>query len=622
MNVFELLFFGKNLLATKETPVLDRPSKVSFEKLLDLAEKKGLENLDSTKKMLDPLSKGQTTSFHHLSKKTSITFAKTNEPEDLDVTPLSKESISTLPRSTKKTKAALKTTHSEVFPKRTKVDRNPKKADPLHQNSIGQKPRKSHFVQKSIEPAQGFTTSVEQPVQASKERKVSNPASPKKPYTYNEAVIEESLQKMQGLSAKYTKSIAEPNISKKPQKSTAAHPGGERLLDRVKFRGVEPDRQKVFPKNDTRAPARSVPAKEEPGSVKAQTSYAKFDPHSSQKKEQPIDHRMESQPVTPANPLVVETAIATKDQQIAQSPKNRASMQYALNRQSKNIETRTAPVYDESPTIGANIDRSIPTRDRSIQPAFERSKTAQAQKEHFLSDMKTLDRKMDTKKPVQTHTTAQSQPGSGSFEQPFLQTTAVGQKIAHMEAPTTRIKPVKKRSDTAKAPIKEKMAVELSTEPIAKDPGPKKMIDKEPLEKPVPLQAKEPPALHTAQPQTGTEEFDKAPTEQMGFHETPTDERFEELIDMGRSHNRVVRLQMEDTRINISYTHNRLNLTFVSPHTLMLGGEMEQFVHEVMQESGFERYRVQLKERNRTVTVESKKESGTSIRRSGVDVKV
>ncbi len=214
--------------------------------------------------------------------------------------------------------------------------------------------------------------------------------------------------------------------------------------------------------------------------------------------------------------------------------------------------------------------------------------------------------------------TSKSHPKELFIQQPFVQTQ---QPLAHM-LQTTHTAP-RKKIDTPST--KEPASLSQTfLQPLVKEV---KEIKEDispslPLEHP---QSIEPPQLKVATtPKESVAFLEEPPQKEQELTDTHSEvvsssEEFEERLQHQRIDHRVIRLQIEDTRINISYAHNRLNLTFISQQNLQMGQEIEQFVHEVMQESGFERYRVALKDREKDMKVESKREA---LRRSGVDVKV
>ncbi|SMC09285.1 hypothetical protein [Nitratiruptor tergarcus] len=86
---------------------------------------------------------------------------------------------------------------------------------------------------------------------------------------------------------------------------------------------------------------------------------------------------------------------------------------------------------------------------------------------------------------------------------------------------------------------------------------------------------------------------------------------------------RAVRIKIENTYINISMTQNRLNLHFISQSPLQLQPDLQEYVENVMKDSGYERYRVRIKDREKQTEFFSEDSSEQTKSANGsVNVKV
>lgn len=86
---------------------------------------------------------------------------------------------------------------------------------------------------------------------------------------------------------------------------------------------------------------------------------------------------------------------------------------------------------------------------------------------------------------------------------------------------------------------------------------------------------------------------------------------------------RTIQLRLDQTLINVTMHQRQLSLNFVSSHSMQLDGNIAEVVDAIMQESGYERYKVTLRDRVRRITIDSKgREAARSEARSGVNVKV
>ncbi|MRJ02213.1 MAG: hypothetical protein GXO19_04090, partial [Epsilonproteobacteria bacterium] len=102
---------------------------------------------------------------------------------------------------------------------------------------------------------------------------------------------------------------------------------------------------------------------------------------------------------------------------------------------------------------------------------------------------------------------------------------------------------------------------------------------------------------------------------------TPTHlEEFQELLE--NQPKRFLRFHLPDTRVEVQLLQNRVAMEFISDQIFQSEG-VEGYIDEVMQEHGFERYQVALKDRRKSLTVRSREEGrGGATPRGAVDVKV
>ncbi len=86
---------------------------------------------------------------------------------------------------------------------------------------------------------------------------------------------------------------------------------------------------------------------------------------------------------------------------------------------------------------------------------------------------------------------------------------------------------------------------------------------------------------------------------------------------------RTIQLRLDQTLVNVTMHQRQLSLNFVSSQSMQLDGNIAEVVDAIMQESGYERYKVTLRDRERRITIDSKgREAARSEARSGVNVKV
>ncbi len=85
---------------------------------------------------------------------------------------------------------------------------------------------------------------------------------------------------------------------------------------------------------------------------------------------------------------------------------------------------------------------------------------------------------------------------------------------------------------------------------------------------------------------------------------------------------RVLTIRLDHTQININFNANQLNLTFFSPAAFHNDGNLGEFIDEVMQQSGFDKYKVTLKDKQKRIEILSREKRRSSHPRSVIDVKV
>ncbi len=117
------------------------------------------------------------------------------------------------------------------------------------------------------------------------------------------------------------------------------------------------------------------------------------------------------------------------------------------------------------------------------------------------------------------------------------------------------------------------------------------------------------------------ESFDRS-SEEVAHTPHPQEENLFERNLSGQKHS--LRLRIEDTAIQIRLNNRQVVMEFVSQTPMHYEGDIAHFVDEVMKQSGFEKYRVSLKDREKRVHLDSGERKGkTSItKQSMIDVKV
>ena len=97
----------------------------------------------------------------------------------------------------------------------------------------------------------------------------------------------------------------------------------------------------------------------------------------------------------------------------------------------------------------------------------------------------------------------------------------------------------------------------------------------------------------------------------------------EEQHKVGEFQKRMVHIRLEHTKIQINMIANQVNLTFSSAVPFYNDGTLEGFVDEVMRQSGFEHYKVRLKDKEKQLDISSANPAKSEDKgKSRVDVKV
>ncbi len=124
--------------------------------------------------------------------------------------------------------------------------------------------------------------------------------------------------------------------------------------------------------------------------------------------------------------------------------------------------------------------------------------------------------------------------------------------------------------------------------------------------------------------QQHTHSFDSGESFEMHQVDAPTHMTDEQAFEQLRRHEvRTIQLRLDQTLVNVTMHQRQLSLNFVSSQSMQLEGNIAEVVDAIMQESGYERYKVTLRDRERRITIDSKgRDTIRSETRSGVNVKV
>ena len=114
---------------------------------------------------------------------------------------------------------------------------------------------------------------------------------------------------------------------------------------------------------------------------------------------------------------------------------------------------------------------------------------------------------------------------------------------------------------------------------------------------------------------------------QSGSGDTFLQSHESDLIDVGEQfeipRRQTLTLKLPDTTVNINWHHNHLYMHFTSSMALPLHPNIEEFITNVMQEGGYERYKVVFKDKQKRVTITSQESEKTSSQEnSSINVKV
>ncbi|BCD68391.1 hypothetical protein [Nitratiruptor sp. YY09-18] len=134
------------------------------------------------------------------------------------------------------------------------------------------------------------------------------------------------------------------------------------------------------------------------------------------------------------------------------------------------------------------------------------------------------------------------------------------------------------------------------------------------------LQTKEQSVQINAQPDVQSDFMENS--HNMAESTATTHEAPEQNHHMPQFQRQVIKLQIENTLINVQMQQNSLQMQFVSGAHMHIDAHMQEFIDEVMTQSGFDKYRIALKDREKRVVFTSSESRSTQSSRSGVDVKV
>ena len=97
----------------------------------------------------------------------------------------------------------------------------------------------------------------------------------------------------------------------------------------------------------------------------------------------------------------------------------------------------------------------------------------------------------------------------------------------------------------------------------------------------------------------------------------------DEKFNIPQTHKRMISFKLDQTLINVNLQQHRLLLYFSSQASVQVHPEIEQFISEVMQDNGYDSYKVIVKDREKKVTFSSKeKYKNRSLISSTINVKV
>ncbi len=124
---------------------------------------------------------------------------------------------------------------------------------------------------------------------------------------------------------------------------------------------------------------------------------------------------------------------------------------------------------------------------------------------------------------------------------------------------------------------------------------------------------------NSSQNDSGSQTFDQSPhQDQSPEHPYSLDQNQQQMPEF---HKRVITIRLDQTNININFASSQLNITFSTMSRFHHDSSLSEFVDEVLKESGYEKYKVTLKDRQKRVELLSKESKTASATRSGIDVK-
>lgn len=148
--------------------------------------------------------------------------------------------------------------------------------------------------------------------------------------------------------------------------------------------------------------------------------------------------------------------------------------------------------------------------------------------------------------------------------------------------------------------------------------------EEQPME-PTTLQNQMPNSMH--QTPDGMQDFSNQESfshhEASDAHSQTSQLKDSEPFEIPHPQRHTITLKLDQATINVNLQQNRLYMHFISQTPMQIHPDIEEFISEVMQESGYERYRVVLKDREKRMAIASKESQKTaSIGNSSINVKV
>jgi len=195
--------------------------------------------------------------------------------------------------------------------------------------------------------------------------------------------------------------------------------------------------------------------------------------------------------------------------------------------------------------------------------------------------------------------------------------------VHHTAHPTTHHspkEPIKRSLHTDEHPVgEESLQLLQKAEPITKELKPQRM---EPSMHQSSFEDFSSNTQHTATTQDSTDNSGHSFDRHQDFGQTEYTHTQEPEPQMPEFQKRILTIRLDQTHININFNANQLSLTFFSPTAFHNDGSLGEFIDEVMQQSGFDKYKVTLKDRQKRIEILSKESKTSSSPRSVIDVKV